>query len=500
MTDLPIIRHWINGAEDDSAARTQPVYDPATGEVIAAVALGGPDAVARAVAAAREAQRDWGAASLARRTQVMFAFRQLLVEHAEEIAEVISAQHGKTVPDALGEIARGRETVEFACGIAQASRGEFSANASTGVDVHSSRYPLGVVAGITPFNFPAMVPLWMHPIAIATGNAFILKPSERDPGASNLVARLYQEAGLPDGIFQVVHGGKDAVDALLTHPDIAAVSFVGSTPIARYIQRTAIEHGKRVQALGGANNHAVVMPDADIAFAAGQIAAGSFGSAGERCMAVPVAVAVGAAAEPLVAALRAEAEKITVGPGNRVGTDMGPVITPQARERVIEFITEAVDGGAEAVVDGRGLVVPGHEKGFFVGPSVLRKVRPTMRAYCDEVFGPLCVVMEVDTLEEALDLVNSSPYGNGAAIFTSTGEAARTFAENVQAGMVGVNVPIPVPVGYYSFGGWKDSLFGDHHAHGPEGVRFYTRNKVITTRWPHVEQHQDASMHFPGSN
>ncbi len=500
MTDLPIIRHWINGAEDDSAARTQPVYDPATGEVIAAVALGGPDAVARAVSVAQAAQKDWGVASLARRTQVMFAFRQLLVEHAEEIAEVISAQHGKTVPDALGEIARGRETVEFACGIAQASRGEFSANASTGVDVHSSRYPLGVVAGITPFNFPAMVPLWMHPIAIATGNAFILKPSERDPGASNLVARLYQEAGLPDGIFQVVHGGKDAVDALLTHPDIAAVSFVGSTPIARYIQRTAIEHGKRVQALGGANNHAVVMPDADIAFAAGQIAAGSFGSAGERCMAVPVAVAVGAAAEPLVAALRAEAEKITVGPGNRVGTDMGPVITPQARERVIEFITEAVDGGAEAVVDGRGLVVPGHEKGFFVGPSVLRKVRPTMRAYCDEVFGPMCVVMEVDTLEEALDLVNSSPYGNGAAIFTSTGEAARTFAENVQAGMVGVNVPIPVPVGYYSFGGWKDSLFGDHHAHGPEGVRFYTRNKVITTRWPHVEQHQDASMHFPGSN
>ena len=500
MTDLPIIRHWINGAEDDSATRTQPVYNPATGEVIAAVALGGADAVGRAVSVALAAQKDWGAASLARRTQVMFSFRQLLVEHAEEIAEVISAQHGKTVPDALGEIARGRETVEFACGIAEASKGEFSANASTGVDVHSSRYPLGVVAGITPFNFPAMVPLWMHPIAIATGNAFILKPSERDPGASNLVARLYREAGLPDGIFQVVHGGKDAVDALLTHPDIAAVSFVGSTPIARYIQRTAIEHGKRVQALGGANNHAVVMPDADIAFAAGQIAAGSFGSAGERCMAVPVAVAVGAAAEPLVAALRAEAEKITVGPGSSAGTDMGPVITPQARERVIEFITEAVEGGAEAVVDGRDLVVPGHEKGFFVGPSVLRNVRPTMRAYCDEVFGPLCVVMEVDTLEEALDLVNGSPYGNGSAIFTSSGEAARTFTENVQAGMVGVNVPIPVPVGYYSFGGWKDSLFGDHHAHGPEGVRFYTRNKVITTRWPHVEQHQDASMHFPGSN
>ncbi len=500
MTDLPIIRHWINGAEDDSATRTQPVYNPATGEVIAAVALGGADAVGRAVSVALAAQKDWGAASLARRTQVMFSFRQLLVEHAEEIAEVISAQHGKTVPDALGEIARGRETVEFACGIAEASKGEFSANASTGVDVHSSRYQLGVVAGITPFNFPAMVPLWMHPIAIATGNAFILKPSERDPGASNLVARLYREAGLPDGIFQVVHGGKDAVDALLTHPDIAAVSFVGSTPIARYIQRTAIEHGKRVQALGGANNHAVVMPDADIAFAAGQIAAGSFGSAGERCMAVPVAVAVGAAAEPLVAALRAEAEKITVGPGSSAGTDMGPVITPQARERVIEFITEAVEGGAEAVVDGRDLVVPGHEKGFFVGPSVLRNVRPTMRAYCDEVFGPLCVVMEVDTLEEALDLVNGSPYGNGSAIFTSSGEAARTFTENVQAGMVGVNVPIPVPVGYYSFGGWKDSLFGDHHAHGPEGVRFYTRNKVITTRWPHVEQHQDASMHFPGSN
>ncbi len=456
--------------------------------------------MARAVAVAREAQRAWGTASLAKRTQVMFAFRQLLVEHAEEIAEAISRQHGKTVPDALGEIARGRETVEFACGIAQASKGEFSANASTGVDVHSSRYPLGVVAGITPFNFPAMVPLWMHPVAIATGNAFILKPSERDPEASNLVARLYQEAGLPDGIFQVVHGGKDAVDALLTHPDVAAVSFVGSTPIAKYIQRTAIEHGKRVQALGGANNHAVVMPDADIAFAAGQIASGAFGSAGERCMAVPVAVAVGSAAEPLVAALKAEAEKITVGPGGSADTDMGPLITPQACQRVVEFITEAVDGGAEAVVDGRGLVVPGHEKGFFIGPSVLRGVRPTMRAYCDEVFGPLCVVMEVDTLEEALDLVNASPYGNGSAIFTSSGESARTFTENVQAGMVGVNVPIPVPVGYYSFGGWKDSLFGDHHAHGPEAARFYTRNKVVTTRWPHVEQHQDASMHFPGSN
>ncbi len=493
------VSHWIGGAEVESTGATQPILDPSTGSPIGAVALADAAVVDRAVQEGVRAARTWSAASLAKRTEVLYAFRQLLVENTDALARVISREHGKTVPDAAGEIARGRESVEFACGIASHLKGGYSSNVSTGVDVHSMRQPLGVVAGITPFNFPAMVPMWMHPIAVACGNAFILKPSERDPSASNMIAELYRRAGLPDGVFQVVHGGKDAVDAILAHPDIAAVSFVGSTPIARYVQAQGMLAGKRVQALGGANNHAVVMPDADMAFAASQIAAGAFGSAGERCMAVPVAVAVGGAGDALVAALKAEAEAIVVGPGDQATTTMGPVITAASRQRVIDFVDEAVAGGAEAVVDGRGLVVAGYEEGFFVGPTVLRHVRPTMRAYCDEVFGPLLVVMEVDTLDEAIALVNSSPYGNGTAIFTASGEAARVFTEQIQVGMVGVNVPIPVPVGYYSFGGWKDSLFGDHHAHGPEAVRFYTRAKAITTRWPHQDQRAAAaSFDFPG--
>ncbi|WP_448071070.1 CoA-acylating methylmalonate-semialdehyde dehydrogenase [Georgenia yuyongxinii] len=495
------VKHWIAGREDEgSTGRTQPIYNPATGEVTAQLVLGDATTVDEAVRAATAAQRAWGRVSLARRTSVLFRFRDLLVEHEAELAEIISSEHGKTVDDARGEIARGRETVEFATGINQAGKGDFSADASTGVDVHSLRQPIGVVAGITPFNFPAMVPMWMHPVAIATGNAFILKPSERDPSAANYVARLYQEAGLPDGVFQVVHGGKETVDAILEHPGIAGVSFVGSTPIARYVQQTAVAHGKRVQALGGANNHAVVMPDADIAFAAAQISSGAFGSAGERCMAVPVVVAVGAAAEPLLAELKKEAERINVGPGNAAGTDMGPVITPDARRRVIDWATEAIDGGATAVVDGRELSVPGHENGFFVGPTILDGVAPHMKAYCEEVFGPLLVVMRVDTLDEALELVNASPYGNGSAIFTSSGAHARRYSQEVEAGMVGVNVPIPVPVGYYSFGGWKDSLFGDHHAHGPEGMRFYTRAKVVTTRWPQHASTVSGSMNFPGNS
>ncbi len=447
--------------------------------------------------AARRAQKAWGRTSLAHRTAVMFRMRTLLEQHTDELAALISREHGKTVDDAVGEIRRGGETLDFVCGISQASKGEFSADASTGVDVHSMRQPLGVVAGITPFNFPAMVPFWMHPVAIATGNAFVLKPSERDPSASDLVARLYQEAGLPDGVFNVVHGDKVAVDAILDHPGIAAVSFVGSTPIATYVQRRAVEAGKRVQALGGANNHAVVMPDADMAFAAAQISSGAFGSAGERCMAVPVAVAVGAAAEPLVAELRKAAEAITVGPGDAAGTDMGPVITAESRRRVIEHVTRAVDAGAVAVVDGRDLVVAGHEDGHFVGPTVLDRVTTDMTAYCDEVFGPLLTVVRVETFEDALELVNSSPFGNGAAVFTASGEVARRFSHEVEAGMVGVNVPIPVPVAYYSFGGWKQSLFGDHHAHGPEGIRFWTRAKVVTTRWPHQDAPVAASMSFP---
>lgn len=493
------VSHWIGGVEVESTGATQPILDPSTGQQIGEVALADASLVDVAVTDAQRAARTWSKVSLAKRTEILYAFRQLLVENTDELARIISREHGKTVPDAAGEIARGRESVEFACGIASHLKGGYSSNVSTGVDVHSMRQPLGVVAGITPFNFPAMVPMWMHPIAIATGNAFILKPSERDPSASNFIAELYRRAGLPDGVFQVVHGGKDAVDALLKHPGVAAVSFVGSTPIARYVQAQGIAAGKRVQALGGANNHAVVMPDADMAFAASQIAAGAFGSAGERCMAVPVAVAVAGAGDALVAALKAEAEAIVVGPGDQASTSMGPVITAASRQRVIDFVDEAVAGGAEAVIDGRALVVPGHEEGFFVGPTVLRHVQPTMRAYCDEVFGPLLVVMEVDTLDEAIALVNSSPYGNGTAIFTASGEAARVYVEEIQVGMVGVNVPIPVPVGYYSFGGWKDSLFGDHHAHGPEAVSFYTRAKAITTRWPHQEQRAvSASLNFPG--
>jgi malonate-semialdehyde dehydrogenase (acetylating)/methylmalonate-semialdehyde dehydrogenase len=493
------VSHWIGGTQVASTGATQPIVDPSTGQQIGSVALADAAVVDEAVRDAARAGRDWSRASLAKRTEILYAFRQLLIDNTDELARIISREHGKTVPDAAGEIARGRESVEFACGIAAHLKGEYSSNVSTGVDVHSMRQPLGVVAGITPFNFPAMVPMWMHPIAIAAGNAFILKPSERDPSAANFVAELYQRAGLPDGVFQVVHGGKDAVDALLAHPGVAAVSFVGSTPIARYVQQAGIAAGKRVQALGGANNHAVVMPDADMAFAASQITAGAFGSAGERCMAVPVAVAVGGAGDALIAELTREANAIVVGPGDQASTTMGPVITAASRQRVIDFIDEAVAGGAVAVVDGRELVVHGHDEGFFVGPTLLRHVQPSMRAYCDEVFGPLLVVMEVETLADAIELVNSSPYGNGTAIFTASGEAARIYTEEIQVGMVGVNVPIPVPVGYYSFGGWKDSLFGDHHAHGPEAVRFYTRAKAITTRWPHQEQRAaSASLNFPG--
>lgn len=497
---MDTITHWIGGAEHDGpVTRTADVENPATGRAVATLALADDAVVDHAVQVATEAQAAWARTSLATRTAVMFRMRALLEQHTDELAAIISREHGKTVDDARGEIKRGGETLDFVCGIAQASKGEYSAGASTGVDVHTIRQPLGVVAGITPFNFPAMVPFWMHPVAIATGNAFILKPSERDPSASNLVARLYAEAGLPDGVFNVVHGDKVAVDAILDHPGIAAVSFVGSTPIARYVQERAIAAGKRVQALGGANNHAVVMPDADMAFAAAQISAGAFGSAGERCMAVPVAVAVGSAAEPLVAELRKAAEAIVVGPGDAEGVDMGPVITAESRRRVVDHVTRAVDAGAVAVVDGRDLTVAGHEDGHFVGPTVLDRVSTDMTAYCDEVFGPVLTVLRVDTFEEALALVNASPFGNGAAIFTDSGELAHRFTTEVQAGMVGVNVPIPVPVAYHSFGGWKQSLFGDHHAHGPEGIRFWTHAKVITTRWPHQDNPVTASMSFPRS-
>ncbi|MFE0102866.1 CoA-acylating methylmalonate-semialdehyde dehydrogenase [Streptomyces sp. NPDC059009] len=483
------IEHWINGrAVPGTSGRTLPVLNPATGRERARVALAAPADVDAAVAAAAAAFESWSESSLARRAQVLFAFRELLARHEEELARIISAEHGKTVADARGEIVRGREVVEFACGLGDVLRGGFSDQVSRGVDVHGFRQPLGVVAGITPFNFPVMVPLWMHPIAIATGNTFVLKPSERDPSAANVVADLYRQAGLPDGVFNVVHGDKEAVDALLTHDDVAAVSFVGSTPVAEYVHATAVAHGKRVQALGGAKNHAVVLPDADLEFAADHITAGAYGSAGERCMAVSVAVAVGGSAGGLVEVLARKAREVKVGPGDAPGTEMGPLITHAARQRVEGAVATAAAQGATVVVDGRGPKVgdahPECADGFFTGPCLLDHVTAEMDAYKDELFGPVLAVVRVDTLDEAIALINANPYGNGTALFTDSGAAAREFQRRVHVGMIGVNVPVPVPMSYYSFGGWKDSLIGDSPVHGPEGIRFYTRPKVVTTRWP----------------
>ncbi|MES4903332.1 MULTISPECIES: CoA-acylating methylmalonate-semialdehyde dehydrogenase [unclassified Streptomyces] len=498
---MKTIEHWIGGSPtQNSATATQPVYNPATGAEQARVVLGGATDVDAAVQAATAAFETWSESSLTQRTQVMFAFRQLLVEHEEELGRIVSAEHGKTVDDARGEITRGREVVEFACGLGDVLKGSFSDQVSRGVDVHSFRQPLGVVAGITPFNFPAMVPLWMHPIAIATGNTFILKPSERDPSAASHIADLYQQAGLPDGVFNVVHGGKDAVDAILTHPGIQAVSFVGSTPIAKYVHAQATAHGKRVQALGGAKNHAVVLPDADLEFAANHITAGAYGSAGERCMALSVAVAVGSAADGLVEVLERKAREVKVGPGDAPGTDMGPLVTKAAQERVENAVATAATQGATVVVDGRGLKVDGHESGFFTGPSLLDHVTTEMQAYQEELFGPVLAIVRVDTLDEAIELINANPYGNGTALFTGSGEAARRFQRKIKIGMIGINVPVPVPMSYYSFGGWKDSLIGDSPIHGPEGIRFYTRPKVVTTRWPRTEQQVAAGFTFPTSS
>ena len=439
--------------------------------------------VDRAVAAAREAFAGWGSSSLARRTEVMFRFRELMAARSGDLAAIITSEHGKTLDDAAGEVQRGLEVVEFACGIAHLMKGEGSEQISTRVDSTSYRQPLGVVAGITPFNFPAMVPMWMFPLALACGNSFLLKPSEKDPSAAVFMAELLSEAGLPEGVFSVVHGDKEAVDALLEHPEIDAVSFVGSTPIARYIYETATASGKRAQALGGAKNHAVVLPDANVDVAADAIASAAFGSAGQRCMAISAVVSVGEeTADALAAAVAERARAMKVGPGAQEGVEMGPLVTPEARDRVVSYIGKAQEGGAEVVLDGRELEVEG--EGFFVGPTVVDRVEASMEVYRDEVFGPLLVMLRAGSFDEALDLVNENPYGNGAAIFTADGGAAREFRNRVQAGMVGVNVPIPVPMAYYSFGGWKDSLFGDLHVHGREGVLFYTRGKVVTERWP----------------
>jgi malonate-semialdehyde dehydrogenase (acetylating) / methylmalonate-semialdehyde dehydrogenase len=489
---LETIQHRIAGSETSGAStRTAPVYDPATGHEQRHVLLAEPADVDAAVQAAQAAFATWRDVSVVRRARIMFKFRELVVQHTDELARIIAAEHGKTVEDAKGEVTRGMEVVEFACGIAQLTKGEFSDQVSTDVDLFSFRQPLGVCAGITPFNFPVMVPMWMHPMAIATGNTFVLKPSERDPSVSNRIAELYAEAGLPDGVFNVVHGDKVAVDAILDHPGIAAVSFVGSTPIARYIHERASAAGKRVQALGGAKNHAIVMPDADLDYTTNHLIAAGFGSAGQRCMAISVAVAVGDVADALVGRLREQALAIKVGPGLDPDSEMGPVVTAAARDRVVGYIDATP---ADVVVDGRELEIEGD--GFWVGPTVLDNVTPEMDAYRDEIFGPVLAVVRVPTLQDAIALINRNPYANGTAIFTASGAAARTFQRQIEVGMIGINVPIPVPMSFYSFGGWKDSLFGDHHIHGPEGVKFYTRAKVVTTRWPELADHT-TTMHFP---
>ncbi|WP_010525783.1 CoA-acylating methylmalonate-semialdehyde dehydrogenase [Nesterenkonia sp. F] len=494
------ITHWIDGDSDPGhGSRRQDVFNPATGRATGSLHLGDDQDLERTLQAARRAADTWGEMSLAKRMGVLFRFRELVAAHTDELAALVTAEHGKVLSDAAGEVARGLEVVEYACTMPQTLKGDYSDQASTGIDVFSFRQPLGVVAGITPFNFPVMVPLWMAPVAIATGNAFVLKPSERDPSASLLLAKLWKQAGLPDGVFQVLHGDKEIVDGLLTHELVDGVSFVGSTPIAKHVHETATAHGKRVQALGGAKNHAVVMPDADLELAADHLSAAAFGSAGERCMAISVAVAVGDAADAVVEKVGRRARDITVGDGTAEDTDMGPLITPASTERVRRLVGEAEADGAAVVVDGRDLVVEGREEGFFVGPTVLDRVQESMSAYEQEIFGPVLAVVRVDTLEDAIRVINANPYGNGTAIFTGSGHAARTFQRQVTVGMVGVNIPIPVPAAQHSFGGWKDSLFGDLHIYGPDGVRFYTRGKVVTQRWPHENDESTASMNFPST-
>ncbi|WP_182354080.1 CoA-acylating methylmalonate-semialdehyde dehydrogenase [Flaviflexus huanghaiensis] len=490
------IEQWVGGQPfyGDPAGRI-PVENPATGDVIAELLEASPADLDDAVRVAAEAQKEWARTPLAKRTAMMFTMRELVLAHEDELARAIVTEHGKDYSDAVGEIQRGRETLDFACGIGSTLRGDYSFDVSAGIDVHSIRQPLGVVAGICPFNFPVMVPMWMHPLAIMTGNSFILKPAAQTPSASLIIARLYREAGLPDGVFNVVSGERDIVAHILTHPGIDAISFVGSTPVAHIVRDTATAHGKRVQALGGANNHAIVLPDADLEFAATHISAAAFGAAGERCMALPIVVTVGGIGNELVDRIAHHAKKIRVGDGMDEGVDMGPVISATARQRIIALVDEAERDGARVVLDGRGLVVEGREGGHFLGPTIVTGVSTDSTLYHQEVFGPVLTVLEVDTYEDAIDLVNASPFGNGAAIFTNDGGMARRFTLEVEAGMVGVNVPIPTPVAYYSFGGWKESLLGDRHIHGPEGVSFYTRAKVITTRWPDAGAH-GATMSF----
>jgi malonate-semialdehyde dehydrogenase (acetylating)/methylmalonate-semialdehyde dehydrogenase len=485
------INHWIGGAAyAGRSGRTGPVYNPATGRQAGAVDFATAEEVDDAVQAAKAAFPAWRALSLAKRAELMFAIRELVHERREEIARLLTAEHGKVLSDAIGEVTRGLEVIEFCCGIPHLLKGGMTEQASTGIDVYSIRQPLGVVAGITPFNFPAMVPMWMWAPALACGNTFVLKPSEKDPSASVYTAELLKEAGVPDGVFNVVHGDKVAVDAILEHPDIAAVSFVGSTPIAKYVYETATARGKRCQALGGAKNHMIVLPDADIEMAADAAVSAAYGSAGERCMAVSMLVAVGDVADPLIAAIKQRIPNVKVGDGMDRSSEMGPLITREHRDKVASYLE---NGGGEVVVDGRDGCP---DDGFFLRPSLIDDLEPGMRAYDDEIFGPVLGVTRVATYDEAVRLVNENPYGNGTAIFTRDGGVARRFQFEAQAGMVGINVPIPVPVAYYSFGGWKNSLFGDRHIYGPEGIDFYTRSKVVTSRWPDPSTSQ-VDLGFP---
>jgi malonate-semialdehyde dehydrogenase (acetylating)/methylmalonate-semialdehyde dehydrogenase len=490
------ITHLIDGrAWEGAADRTSPVYDPATGKHTGDVDLASAELVGAAVASARAAWPAWRATSLAKRTQVLFAFRELLHARKDEIAALITAEHGKVLSDALGEVTRGLEVAEFACGIPHLLKGGFSENASTAIDVYSIRQSLGVVAVISPFNFPAMVPMWFVPIALACGNAVVLKPSEKDPSAALAVAALWREAGLPDGVLQVLNGDKEAVDALLTHDDVKAVSFVGSTPVAKYVYETGSAHGKRVQALGGAKNHMLVLPDADLDLAADAAVNAGFGSAGERCMAVSVLVAVEPVADALVARITARMSRLRTGDGTR-GCDMGPLVTRQHRDKVASYIDAGAAAGATLVVDGRKGEFDADGDGFFLAPTLFDHVRPDMTVYTDEIFGPVLSVVRVASYDEGLDLINANPYGNGTAVFTNDGGAARRFQNEVEVGMVGINVPIPVPVSYFSFGGWKNSLFGDTHAHGTEGVHFFTRGKAVTSRWLDPS-HGGINLGFP---
>ncbi len=494
---MKLINHWIDGVEASGApGRTGPVYNPATGKQTAEVAFATAEDVDLTVRTAKQAFETWRDSALARRQSIMFAYRELVARHRMDLARALTAEHGKTLDDALGEVQRGLEVIEFACNIAHLLKGDYSEQVSTSVDTYTIRQPLGVVAGITPFNFPAMVPMWMYPIAIACGNTFVLKPSEKDPSPSQLSAELLAEAGLPDGVFNIVHGDKVAVDALLEHPDVAAISFVGSTPIARYIYTEGTAAGKRVQALGGAKNHMIVLPDADMDLAADSAVSAGYGSAGERCMAISVVVTVGDAADRLIPKMQERIAKLKIAPGEEEGAEMGPLITAEHRDRVAGYVDAGEAEGATIVTDGRGMRVEGYEDGFFIGATLFDNVTPAMSIYKDEIFGPVLSTVRVEHYEDAIKLINDNPYGNGTAVFTNDGGAARKFQNEIQVGMVGINVPIPVPLSFYSFGGWKDSIFGSHAIYGPEGVHFYTRQKVVISRWPDPI-HRGVDLGFP---